>query len=176
MLAVATLLAAGTAGCSGVAPNACPALAWFNSVTVSLDGSADKVHLVELCADGVCSVRADGPVRVPYSPVSPGAVPAPVTTLPVTALPAPSASLPVTALPAPSASEPAYSPFTASRVDERTWRVSLLMRSPTTVTLTAYSADGTVLARRGLEPGWTRVGGSEACGGPATAGPVRLVI
>ena len=174
VLAVATLLAAGTAGCSGVAPNACPALAWFNSVTVSLDGSADKVHLVELCADDVCSVRADGPVRVPETSVSPGAVPAPVTALPGTALPAPSASLSGTAL--PPTSEPAYSPFTASRVDERTWRVSLLMRSPKTVTLTAYSADGTVLARRGLEPGWTRVGGSEACGGPSTAGPVRLVI
>ncbi|MEC5179568.1 hypothetical protein RCH07_000901 [Arthrobacter sp. CG_A4] len=27
-----------------------------------------------------------------------------------------------------------------------------------------------------VELGWTRVVGSEACGGPATAGPVRLVI
>ena len=174
VLALALLLAGATAGCSGSAPNVCPALAWFNSVTVSLDGNAEKVQLLELCADDVCSVRSDGPVRVPETSVSPGAVPAPVSTLPVTVVPAPSASGAVTTLPSPSG--PAYSPFTASRIDEHTWRVSLLMRSPKTVTLTAYSADGTVLARRGLELGWTRVGGSEACGGPGTAGPVRLVI
>ena len=51
-----------------------------------------------------------------------------------------------------------------------------MMRSPETVTITAYSADGSVLARREVDLGWTRVGGSEACGGPATAGPVRLNI
>jgi hypothetical protein len=71
---------------------------------------------------------------------------------------------------------PAYSPFTVAQADERTWTVSLLMRAPETATISAYSADGTVLARREVELGWTRVGGSEACGGPATAGPVRLVI
>lgn len=166
-LAVALVLAVATAGCSGSVPNACPALAWFNSLTVSLDGSIEKVSLVEFCAEDVCSVRADGPVRIPETAVSPGAAPPPAATLPVTPEPTRSG-------PAPSGL--ADSPFTASRVDDRTWKVSLLMRSPRTVTLKAYSADGSVLAQRELEPGWTRVGGSEACGGPETAGPVRLLI
>lgn len=161
-LAAALLLAAATAGCSGPEPNVCPAIAWFNTLTVSLDGSVDQVSLVEFCADGACSVRADGPARAPETSVAPGTVPAPATTLPVT--------------PGPSRSVPDYSPFTAARVDDRTWQISLMMRSPKAATIRAYAADGTVLARRDVEPGWTRVGGSEACGGPETAGPVMLHI
>lgn len=161
-LAAALLLAAAMPGCAGSVPQACPALAWFNSLTVTLDGNAERVDLVEFCADDVCSVRADGPVRVPVTPVSPGPAPPPATTLP-------SAS-------EPPATPPAFNPFTASRVDGRTWKVSLLMRSPKSVTIRAYSADGTVLAQRGVEPGWTRVDGSDVCGGPETAGPVRLSI
>lgn len=166
-LAAALLLAVATAGCSGAAPDACPAIAWFNTVAVSLDGSVEEVSLVEFCAEGACSVRADGPVRAPAAPVTPGAVPAPATTLAVD--PAPSRSMP--APPVPS-----YSPFTVTRVDDRTWKVSLMMRSPKTVTIKAYSTDGAVLAQRDVELRWTRVGGSEACGGPETAGPVRLFI
>ena len=45
-------------------PNVCPALAWFNAVTVPLDGHAAMVQLVELCKDGVGSVHSDGPVGV----------------------------------------------------------------------------------------------------------------
>lgn len=151
-----------TAGCSGSVPNACPAIAWFNSLTVSLDGTVENVSLVEFCAEDVCSVRADCPVRVPETSVSPSSGPVPATTLAVTSAPAPSGR--------------SYSPFTVARVDDRTWKVSLMMRSPKTVTVKAYSADGSVLAQREVELGWTRVGGSEACGGPETAGPVRLVI
>ena len=161
-LAAALLLAVATAGCSGSVPQACPAIAWFNSLTVSLEGTVEQVSLVEFCAEGVCSVRADGPVPVPGTAASPGAVPTPAATLAVTIAPAPS--------------RPGYSPFTVARVDERTWKVSLMMRSPATATITAYSADGGVLARRDVELHWTRVGGTEACGGPETAGPVRLVI
>ena len=161
-LAAALLLALATAGCSGSVPNVCPAIGWFNSLTVSLEGAVEQVSVVEFCAEDVCSVRADGPVRVPETSVSPGAVPAPATTLAATAAPAPS--------------RPSYSPFTVARVDDRTWKVSLMMRSPKTVTIRAYSADGSVLAQREVELHWTRVGGTEACGGPETAGPVRLVL
>ena len=161
-LAAALLLALATAGCSGSGPDVCPTIAWFNTLTVTLDGSAEKVSLVEFCAEGVCSVRADVPVPAPGASVTPDAGPTPDTTLAVT--------------PAPSRSAPGYSPFTAARVDDRTWRVSLMMQSPKTVTIRAYAADGSLLARRDVEPGWTRVGGSEACGGPETAGPVRLQI
>lgn len=161
-LAVSLLLAVATAGCSGSEPGACPALAWFNSLTVSLDGSAEKVSRVEFCAEDVCSVPVDDPVQSPGTFVSPGAVPEPAATLPVT--------------PVPARSPPTFSPFTANRLDDRTWRVSLMMRSPTSVTITAYSADGGTLAKREVQLGWTRMGGSEACGGPETAGPVRLVI
>jgi hypothetical protein len=161
-LAAALLLAGATAGCADSVPRACPAIAWSNSLTVTLDGAVEKVSQVELCADDACSVRVDGPASFPVTSVSPGAVPAPATTLPLTA--------------APATSAPAYSPFTVSRTDDRTWTVSLMMQSPKTATVTAYAADGSVLARRDVELGWTRVGGSEACGGPGTAGPVRLVI
>ena len=171
-LAVALLLGLATAGCSGEAPVACPAIAWSNSLTVSLDGAVANVSRVEFCADDVCSVRADGPVRVPETLVSPGSVPPPDTTQPG----APPAGAPGAAPSGTAPSAPPYSPFTVARVDERTWKVSLMMRAPKTATITAYSADGSVLARRDVELGWTRVGGSEACGGPGTAGPVRLVI
>ena len=160
-LAVVLLLAGATAGCADSVPRACPALAWFNSLTVSLDGAAEKVGLVELCADDVCSVRSDGPASFPVTSVSPGALPAPATTVPT---------------PAPAPSAPAFSPFTVSRADDRTWTVNLLMQAPRTATITAYSADGSVLVRQNVELGWTRVGGTEACGGPGTAGPVRIVI
>ena len=165
-LAAALLLALATAGCAGEAPIACPAIAWFNSLTVSLDGAVEKVSRVEFCAEDVCSVRADGPARVPETLVSPGSVPPPSATLPDSTAGAPG----------PDKSAPPYSPFTVARVDDRTWKVSLMMRSPTTATITAYAADGGVLAQREVELGWTRVDGSEACGGPATAGPVRLLI
>ena len=166
-LAAALLLAVATAGCSGSVPDACPAIAWFNTLTVSLDGSVEDVSLVEFCAEGACSVRADGPVRAPEASFTPGAVPAPATTLAVD--PAPPGST-------PTPSSPGFSPFTVARVDDRTWQVSLMMRSPKTVTIKAYSSDGAVLAHRDVELRWTRVGGSEACGGPETAGPVRLFI
>ena len=130
----------------------------------------EQVSLVEFCADGrllgprgrpgACSVRPRQPGcragTVPRHPAGRHGPAGPVRT-----------PLPV---------RPAYSPFTAARVDDRTWQVSLMMRSPKAVTITAYAADGSVLAQREVEPGWTRVGGSEACGGPETAGPVRLVI
>ena len=167
-LVVVLLLAVATAGCAVSVPRACPAIAWSNSLTVSLDGAAEKVSRVEFCAEDVCSVRADGPARVPETVVSPGSVPPPPsTTLAVTPTPAPT-------VPTPSA--PSYSPFTVARIDNRTWKISLMMRSPQTAIITAYAADGSILAQRGVDLGWTRVGGSEACGGPATAGPVRLII
>jgi hypothetical protein len=149
-LAIALLLATGMAGCS--TPNACPALAWMNSLTVTLDGSVEAVRLVELCADDVCSIRSDTPATFPVTSVSPGAIPA------------------------PARSAPPFSPYSASKVDDRTWTFSLLMRAPERVTVRALSADGTVLAERVIALGWTRVGGSEQCGGPATAGPIILVI
>ena len=161
------VLLLATAGCADSVPRACPAIAWSNSLTVSLDGAAEKVSRVEFCAEDVCSVRADGPARVPETVVSPGSVPPPSTTLAVTPAPAPT-------VPTPSA--PSYGPFTVARIDNRTWKISLMMRSPQTAIITAYAADGSILAQRGVDLAWTRVGGSEACGGPATAGPVRLVI
>lgn len=161
-LALGLLFAAGTAGCSGSAPTACPALAWFNSLSVTLDGNSQLVSLVEFCAEDVCSVRSDGPVRLPVTSLSPGVLPGPASTLPLT--------------PASASSAPPASPYTTSRVDDRTWHVSLMMRAPTTVTIKAYAAGGGVLARREVQLDWTRVGGNEACGGPVTAGPVRLTI
>ena len=170
-LAVALLLALATAGCSGQAPIACPAIAWFNSLTVSLDGAVENVSRVEFCAEDVCSVRRRWPGPRPRTLVSPGPVPPPVATLPDVPPPAapgrPRPACPVRAALQPLHGVPGRRPDLEGQPDDA---------GPEDTTITAYSADGSVLARRDVELGWTRVGGSEACGGPGTAGPVRLVI
>jgi hypothetical protein len=148
-LAIALLLATGTSSCDRL--TACPALAWMNSLTVSLDGNLAAVGLVELCADGTCSVRSDAPATFPVTPISPGA------------------------RPVPASSAPSSSPYSAARVDEGTWRFSLRMRAPAQVIIRVLSPEGTVLAERELELDWARVD-SSPCGGPATAGPITLTV
>src|SRR5680860_167353 len=55
-LVAAFLLTLALPGCSVF--NACPAIAWNNTVIVKLEGETRDVSVVELCADGVCSVPA----------------------------------------------------------------------------------------------------------------------
>jgi hypothetical protein len=50
------------------------------------------------------------------------------------------------------------------------------MSAPKAVTVRASSADGTVLAERKVTLEWTRVGGTEQCGGPMEAPVVRLRV
>ncbi|WP_156642181.1 hypothetical protein [Arthrobacter sp. B6] len=48
--------------------------------------------------------------------------------------------------------------------------------SPSEVTVRALAADGTVLAEPEHDLVWTRVGGTEQCGGPVTTAPIQLSV
>ncbi len=55
-------------------------------------------------------------------------------------------------------------------VDGADWTFSLPdMSTPDVVSVRATRADGTVIVRDGVAVEWTRVGGSEQCGGPGEA-------
>lgn len=129
----------------------------MNTVRIELNGNAGSVAGIELCADGVCAASA--PVQqVPDEPLRLATV-----------IPKDSA----TSAPAPT-DIPLL--FSISRIDERTWQISLDMATPERLTLRAVSATGEVLAERDVALEWRRVGGSEQCGGPSDAGPVSLDI
>lgn len=56
------------------------------------------------------------------------------------------------------------------------WVVRFVISTPERVTLTAYTADATVLTEADADLSWTRVGGSAQCGGESVADPVDLPI
>jgi hypothetical protein len=137
-------------------PGVCPAIGWSSSVTVTLEGAVGAVNYVEFCAEGVCSSPA--PTAAPAESIAP-------------LLPSPDA-LP-TSSPTPRA---IYSPYVGRKVDERGWQFSVGMGAPRRATVRAFAADGTVLGERDVDLEWTRVGGTEQCGGPAVAGPIALRV
>lgn len=153
---VATLLAClTTTGCSPF--GACPAIGWSNVVEVHLNGNVSEVASVELCVAGVCSTSTPGPLG--------SFEPRQITTLGPEQLPSIS--------PAPAAT---YSPYSSTRVDERTWKIQVQMSTPGSATIHALSTAGTVLAEKDVVLEWRRVGGTEQCGGPGVAGPISLDI
>ena len=143
-------------GCSMLPQIACPAIGWVNMASVTLEGAVQKVHTVQLCVAGVCSVTADEMQRLDE----------PLTI---------ATELPDAQGPAPT-SAPTTVPPIASRIDDHTWTFQVGMSAPKAVIVRARSADGTVLAEREVTLEWTRVGGTEQCGGPGEAGPVILSI
>ena len=143
-LVAALLVAFVVPGCS--IPTACPAISWFNTFSIHLDGNVANVAILEVCLDGECATSAPLP---------------PETEELATAVPTHPAAL---------------LPFSISRVDERNWTASIGMTTPDTVTLRALSSTGQVLAEREAPLEWRRVGGSEQCGGPGEAGPATLEI
>lgn len=160
--AIVLILALGTAGCA--TPGVCPAIAWSNSATVVLEGPVDAVAKVQFCPDGVCSITPQ-PTTAPKStmPPSDGALPGQAATA-------------VPAIPGTSVSGTLYSPYVGKKVDDRTWQFSTPMNAPKSATVKALSAGGDVIAERDVELTWTRVGGSEQCGGPSTTGPITLSL
>jgi hypothetical protein len=136
--------------------NACPAIGWANTLTVTLDGGTDDVSLVQLCIHDECSTPAPG--QHPDEP-------APSEILEPEDL--------ATYTPDPRA---VALPYFASKINEHSWEIALSMSSPENVTLRAFSASGIVLADEDVTLNWVRVGGSERCGGPEEAGPVTLMI
>lgn len=161
-IALVLILASGTAGCA--TPSVCPAIGWSNSATVILDGRVDAVAEVQLCADGKCSIRPQ-PTTAPEATITPSSE----------AVPGRAASA-APATPGTPVGGTEYSPYFGRKVDDRTWQFSAPMSAPKRVTVRALDAAGEVLAQRDVELTWTRVGGSEQCGGPATAGPVSLYL
>jgi hypothetical protein len=157
------ILASGTAGCSE--PNACPAIAWSNSATVILQGPVETVGSVEFCADGTCSVPPPMPTTAPKATITPEA-----SFVPGQASP----GAPATRGTPVSTSK--YGPYFGRKVDDSTWQFNTTMSAPKKATVRAISASGEVLAERDVDLAWTRVGGSEQCGGPATAGPITLSL
>lgn len=137
--------------------NACTAIGWANTLTVTLDGGTDDVSLVQLCIDDECSTPAPSQ---PYF-----GEPAPGETLGPEDL--------ETYTPDPRAVELSYF---ASKINDHSWEIALSMSSPENVTLRAFSASGRVLADEDMTLNWVRVGGSERCGGPEEAAPVTLEI
>jgi hypothetical protein len=159
LTALVAVLAAGAmlAGCSTTPQFACTAIGWTNKATVTLDGAVQKVHIVELCVDGACSVTASEMQRQD--------VPLQLAT-----------AIPQDAQGPTPTSAPAVTPPIGSRLDDHHWTFSMGMSSPKRVTVRANSAGGTVLAEREVTLRWTRVGGTERCGGPAEAAPIILSI
>lgn len=159
------ILTSGTAGCS--APIACPAIGWSNSATVILQGPVETVDSVEFCADGTCSVTQPKPTTGPKATVTPE-----TSFVPGQAIP----GAPATATQGTPVSTSKYGPYFGRKVDDSTWQFSATMSAPKRATVRAMSASGEVLAERDVDLAWTRVGGSEQCGGPATAGPITLSL
>lgn len=156
------LLATGAAGCE--TPGVCPAIGWSNSVTVVLDGPVDAVAKVQFCPDGVCSDTPQ-PSTAPKSTITPSE-----DSLPGQAATAAPAS------PGTPASGTVYGIYTGRKIDQRTWQFITPMSAPKKATVKALDALGQVLAQRNVELTWTRVGGTEQCGGPSTAGPITLSL
>jgi len=140
-------------GCSF--PTVCPAIGWINTVTVTLEGQTQDVAGVELCADNACSVPRQN------QPTSDE--PAPVETLTPSQL--------ATGTPSPGATGV---PFHASQSSDHSWEIATGMATPKNATVRALSASGEVLAERDVTLNWSRVGGSESCGGPGEADPISL--
>ena len=161
MAAAALPLTLGLVSCTSA--SVCPAIAWSNSLTVSLDGAVESVDVVEFCVENTCSVPAPRPApstsRIPGATPDAGGVPP---------------RSPEVATPSDSPKGP--SPFIASKTDDRTWRFQLMMRTPEVAVIRARTAEGQVLAEREVPLQWTRVGGSGQCGGPSTAAPVTLTL
>lgn len=67
-------------------------------------------------------------------------------------------------------------PYIASAKSNTVWTITIGMRAPKTVSVRAFSSDGRVLAQKKVNLDWRRVGGTERCGGPEEADPIRLRV
>ncbi|MET3934927.1 hypothetical protein [Arthrobacter sp. OAP107] len=156
ILRVTVLLASllPTTGCTAV----CPAIGYANIITVNVEGNTAAMDEVQLCSDHGCSRRLPdyGP-PVPIKSVQP--------TFPDTSTPGP-----ITPATPPAA-------FLGTRTDADTWSFSISQPGlPEHVTVRALALDKSVLAEQENDLVWTRVGGSEQCGGALTTPPITLRV
>ena len=139
----------------GCVTDACPAIGYVSSLTVNVTGNAAAVSEVRLCDNKGCSQPAP----------TPGPPATKETVAPTFAPEVPS--------PTPPASFP---PFHGQRTDSDTWVFTLSLGTPSDITVRALGADGAVLAEQEHHLEWTRVGGSERCGGPMATPPILLSV
>lgn len=148
-------------GCSNPSlPPACPALAYSTVIAVEISGGrADAVAAVRVCSEeNECS---DGsPVAVPRSTARPSNTPE-------------AGSPSIGTDPAPSGP---FSSFTTSRLNSGEWEIETAMVLPDSVTVQALDINSQVLAQGDGTLKWTRINGTEECGGNASAGPVVLTV
>ena len=134
----------------------CPAAGWASIITVNVEGNAASVDEVQLCSDNGCSQR-----QPDYGP-------------PVPIIKSVQSGAPVSDTPTPTAPPAA---FLGSRTGIDTWAFSISQPGlPEHVTVRALARDRTVLVEQQNDLTWTRVGGSEQCGGPVTTPPITLKV
>ncbi|MDN4645077.1 hypothetical protein [Arthrobacter sp. PsM3] len=133
----------------GMADVVCPAVGWVSTITVRLEGDVTAVSNLELCTAEGCSVP-DLATPQPASPKSE-----------------------VPDSPGPS---PSMAPFAASQTAVNAWLFTVRGLLPHEVTTRVLANDGSLLAQQQSRLEWTRVGGSEKCGGPLTTHPITLQL
>jgi hypothetical protein len=149
LVAAVTVGVVPTTGCS---INACPAVGYVSTITVNIAGNARAVSDVSLCAESGCS-----------QPEPTAGEPVPKKTVVTEFSPEPQPTV-------------TYAPFYSHREDQDTWTFIMNSGNPAKVTVRALAADGMVLAEQEHDVVWTRVGGSEQCGGPVTTPPIQLSV
>lgn len=149
LLAAVTVGVVPTTGCS---INACPAIGYVSSLTVNIEGNVAAVSDVTVCDETRCS-----------EPEPTAASPVPKKTVVTEFSPEPQPTV-------------TYPPFHSRREDQDTWVFTVSHGDPAKVAVRALAADGTVLAEQEHDIVWTRVGGTEQCGGPVTTPPILLSV
>jgi hypothetical protein len=67
-----------------------------------------------------------------------------------------------------------YSSFTTARLSEASWEIETGMVFPEEVTVRALDSQGLILTEVKKTLEWTRINGTEECGGNTRSNPIRL--
>ena len=145
-------MAVATVPATGCTVMACPAIGYARTLTVNIEGNVAAVSDVKMCDETRCS-----------EPEPTAGTPVPMKTVVTEFSPEPQPTV-------------TYPPFHSRREDQDTWVFTVNSGDPAKVTVRALAADGTVLAEQEHDLVWTRVGGTEQCGGPVTAAPIQLLV
>jgi len=152
ILGVFAALAVVVMPSAGCTINACPAIGYARTLMVNVEGNVAAVSDVKVCDETRCS-----------EPEPTAGTPGPKKTVVTEFSPEPQPTV-------------TYPPFHSRREDQDTWVFTVSYGDPAKVTVRALAADGAVLAEREQDLVWTRVGGTEQCGGPVTAPPIQLLV
>ena len=152
ILGLFAAVAVGVVPATGCTVVACPAIGYVSTLTVNIEGNIAAVSDVSLCGEIGCS-----------QPEPTAGTPVPKKTVVTEFSPEPQPTV-------------THAPFYSHREDQDTWAFTMTFGNPAEVTVRALAADGTVLAEQEHDLVWTRVGGTEQCGGPVTTPPILLSV